>query len=301
MTLSADLRLVDFTDAAPLTLQSQVIDAIDAANSFLDNLTVTTDTTEVSAKQALADVMQFDHINLALDRSWGILSHLNSVMSNDETRHVHHELLPKLSAYGTRVGQHQTLFNRYQAIVNDTAFFATLEPARARAIELALRSFERSGVALPKAEQEQFAAIQSELSTLSATFSDHVLDATQAFTLPLEDNQLQGLTESGLALLADAGEQYKARQLDSGALSQADVDALPTPYYVASLNIPVYLAVMTHADDRSLREKLYRAYVTRASEFDTHTNAKGESLNNADIMGQILALDRRFWHECYLK
>lgn len=286
-SIAPDLHLVDFSSTTPDTLQSQVISAIDAANRFLDEMSADS---KLSAEQALAEVMSFDHINLALDRSWGILSHLNSVMSSDEIRHVHHELLPKLSAYGTRVGQHQPLFSRYQTIVNDQAFFAALEPARARAIELALRSFELSGVALPKAEQETFAAIQSELSTLSATFSDHILDATQAYALPLEQGQLAGLTESGLALLADAGEQYKARELASGTLTQGQIDALPTPYYVASLNIPVYLAVMTHADDRNLRETLYRAYVTRASEFDKHTNAKGESLNNADIMSQILQL-----------
>ena len=286
-SIAPDLHLVDFSSTTPDALQSQVISAIDAANRFLDEMSADS---KLSAEQALAEVMSFDHINLALDRSWGILSHLNSVMSSDEIRHVHHELLPKLSAYGTRVGQHQPLFSRYQTIVNDQAFFAALEPARARAIELALRSFELSGVALPKAEQETFAAIQSELSTLSATFSDHILDATQAYALPLEQGQLAGLSESGLALLADAGEQYKARELASGTLTQAQIDALPTPYYVASLNIPVYLAVMTHADNRNLRETLYRAYVTRASEFDAHTNAKGEALNNADIMGQILQL-----------
>lgn len=286
-SIAPDLHLVDFSSTTPDALQSQVISAIDAANRFLDEMSADS---KLSAEQALAEVMSFDHINLALDRSWGILSHLNSVMSSDEIRHVHHELLPKLSAYGTRVGQHQPLFSRYQTIVNDQAFFAELDPARARAIELALRSFELSGVALPKAEQETFAAIQSELSTLSATFSDHILDATQAYALPLEQSQLAGLTESGLALLADAGEQYKARELASDKLTQAQIDALPTPYYVASLNIPVYLAVMTHADDRNLRETLYRAYVTRASEFDAHTNAKGESLNNADIMSQILQL-----------
>ena len=293
-SISANLRLVDFDNVAPDTLQNQIISAIDTANAFLDNMSASNDSnnnaSDFSAEQALSDIMTFDHINLALDRSWGILSHLNSVMSNDEIRHVHHELLPKLSAYGTRVGQHQQLFSRYQTIVNDTAFFAALEPARARAIELALRSFELSGVALPKVEQEKFAAIQSELSTLSATFSDHILDATQAYAMPLNQEQLAGLTESGLALLADAGEQYKARELASGILTQADIDALPTPYYIASLNIPVYLAVMTHADDRNLRETLYRAYVTRASEFDEHTNSKGESLNNADIMSQILQL-----------
>ena len=293
-TLPADLRLVDFDNVSPSTLQSHVISAIDAANTFLDEMSADTDShnsaANISAEQALADIMTFDHINLALDRSWGILSHLNSVMSNDDIRHVHHELLPTLSAYGTRVGQCQPLFNRYQTIVNDTAFFAALEPARARAIELALRSFELSGVALPKDKQEKFAAIQSQLSTLSATFSDNVLDATQAYALPLQQEQLVGLTESGLALLADVGEQYKARALANGTLTQVEVDALPSPYYVASLNIPVYLAIMTHADDRELRETLYRAYVTRASEFDAHTNAKGESLNNADIMGQILQL-----------
>ena len=293
-SISSKLHLVDFADTAPSTLQQQVISAIDTANAFLDELKVSTDSkdtsTSIDAEQALIDIKNFDHINLALDRSWGILSHLNSVMSNDEIRHVHHELLPKLSAYGTRVGQHQPLFSRYQAIVNDKAFFAALEPARARAIELALRSFELSGVALPKAEQDKFAVIQSKLSTLSATFSDHVLDATQAYALPLKTEQLAGLTESGLALIADAGEQYKTSQLANGSLTQTEIDTLPTPYYVASLNIPVYLAIMTHADDRNLRETLYRAYVTRASEFDEHTNAKGQSLNNANIMSEILQL-----------
>ncbi|AMN48562.1 M3 family metallopeptidase [Psychrobacter sp. P2G3] len=290
-TIDPNLHLIDFTAAKPNELQVKVDDAIEQGNNFLDELTTSTDnTSNISPKQALTDVIAFDHINLALDRSWGVLSHLNSVMSNDKIRHVHHELLPKLSAYGTRVGQHQPLFSRYQAIVNDKEFFAELEPARARAIELALQSFELSGVALPKDKQDEFADIQSKLSTLSATFSDHILDATQAFALPLQKEQLAGLTESGLALLADAGEQYKVRELASGVLTQAEIDALPTPYYVATLNIPVYLAVMTHADNRELRETLYRAYVTRASEFDTHTNAKGESLNNADIMGQILQL-----------
>ena len=288
-SLNPNLHLVDFAATQPDDLQTQVVDAIDKASAFLDELSAN-HANSISAEQALDDITAFDHINLALDRNWGILSHLNSVMSNDKIRHVHHELLPKLSAYGTRVGQHQPLFNRYQAVVDDKDFFAQLEPARRRAIELALQRFELSGVALNEAKQKKFAAIQSKLSTLSATFSDNVLDATQAYKLPVKPEQLAGLTESALALLADAGEQYKAGALADGELSQADIDALSTPYYVASLNIPVYIAVMTHADDRELRKTLYHAFVTRASEFDPHTNAKGESLNNADIMAQILQL-----------
>lgn len=122
--LDSNLHLVDFTATEPNDLKVKVNQAIDQANAFLDELTVSEDTktSNMSTQQALDDVIAFDHINLALDRSWGILSHLNSVMSNDEIRHVHHELLPKLSAYGTRVGQHQPLFSRYQAIVNDKNF-----------------------------------------------------------------------------------------------------------------------------------------------------------------------------------
>lgn len=295
-TLAPDLHLVDFTTATPHILQEKVSTALQQAHAFLDEMTAKTDNSDskdaniIASQTALDEIMAFEHINLALERHWGVLSHLNSVMSNDDIRHVHHKLLPDLSAYGTRVGQHQPLFSRYQNIVNDTIFFATLEQARARALELALQSFEMSGVGLPKADQEKFAVIQSQLSTLSATFSDNILDATQAFALPLEVAQLAGLTDNGLALLADAGAQYKVQQLKNGNVSATDIEALPTPYYVATLNLPVYLAVMTHADDRKLRETLYHAYVTRASEFDMHTNAKGESLNNANIMTQLLKL-----------
>ncbi|WP_227430216.1 M3 family metallopeptidase [Psychrobacter sp. I-STPA6b] len=285
-TLSTALQLVDFEQVSPDSLQLEVREAIAQANQFLDNLS----DTPTDAQTALAEVCAFDHLNLALDRSWGIVSHLNSVMSKEDIRQVHHELLPELSAYGTRVGQHKALFQRYQTIKEDSAFFATLETARQRAIELALQGFELSGVALEEDKQQQYAEIQSQLSTLSATFSDNILDATQAFALPLEDNQLAGITDSGLALLAQAGEQYKTKLVESQQKSQSEVDALPTPYYVATLDIPVYLAVMTYADDRTLRETLYKAYVTRASEYDSHTNSKGESLNNADIMQQILAL-----------
>ena len=121
------LRLVDFADTAPTKLKQQINEAIDKASAYLDNLdkleldkleTAGQDAS-IEATSALADITKFDHINLALDRSWGILSHLNSVISNDEIRTIHHELLPKLSAYGSRVGQNKPLFNCYQTIKND--------------------------------------------------------------------------------------------------------------------------------------------------------------------------------------
>lgn len=281
--IDPNLKLVDFSQVSPEQLKAQVQEAIEAGNTFLDDLDNETNSPK-QAQQALSDIIEFDHIGLSLDRSWGILSHLNSVMSNDAIREVHHEILPLLSAFGTRVGQNKPLYTRYQTIKNDNEFFAGLEPAGKRAIDLAIQSFELSGVALEADKQKDYADIQSQLSTLSAKFSDNILDATQAYALPLKEEQLAGITESGLAMLKAAAEQYVAKQSEAGK----PVDNKPD--YVATLDIPVYLAVMTHADDRALRETLYKAYVTRASEFDNHKNSKQEPLDNSQVMADILAL-----------
>ena len=281
-----NLHLVDFANAQPETLAEQVTNAIEQGQTFLQNLS----DTPASSEQALQDIIDFDHLGRGLDRAWGILSHLNSVMSNDETRDAHHATLPKLSAYSTEVGQHKPLYARYKAVENDAEFFSSLSPARQRAITLAVQGFELAGIGLPTDEQAKFADIQSQLSTLSAKFADNVLDATTAYALPLTNEQLAGITDTGLAMLHQAGEQFKSQQVEQSKLKQAEVDALPTPYPVATLDIPVYLAIMTHAEDRALRQTLYTAYVTRASELSEQKNKDGKPLDNGDIMSQILAL-----------
>ncbi len=314
--IAANLHIVDFDALSPSLLQQQVEQAIATASQCLDHLQQRLgDNVEneadaaLSAAQALAQIVHFERLNLNLDRYWGLVSHLNSVMSNDAIRDCHRRLLPLLSAFSTRVGQHQPLYHCYQMVKNDREFFATLSPARQRAIELALKEFQLSGVALPSNEQAVYASIQNELSTLSAKFSDNVLDATQAFSLPLSDDDLAGLPASSLAMLAAAGEQLKTKQQEqalanpvaSSATSSTDnetktqLDApasetLAAPNYVATLDMPVYLAIITHADKRQLRETLYKAYVTRASEFDSHLTKDGESLDNSEIMAKILAL-----------
>ncbi len=285
--IDPNLKLVDFDQVTPEQLKAQITEAIDSGNQFLDKLDEQFEQQPdavVQPQPALTDIIEFDHIGLNLDRSWGILSHLNSVMSNEDIREVHHEMLPLLSAFSTRVGQNKPLYTRYQVIKNDHTFFDALEPARQRAIGLAIQSFELSGVALDADKQSDYAEIQSQLSTLSAKFSDNILDATQAYALPLKEEQLAGITESGLAMLKAAAEQYIAKQSETGKSLE------DKPEYVATLDIPVYLAVMTHADDRALRETLYKAYVTRASELDNHKNSKDESLDNSQVMAEILAL-----------
>ena len=207
------LHLVDFHQVDLDKLKTQITDALENGQAFLAMLD-----DEPNAKdnqQALNDIIAFDHVNLALDRNWGLLSHLNSVVSRDEIRALHHELLPQISAYGTQVGQHVPLFSRYQQLAKDDSFFATLEPARQRAITLALQSFELSGVGLPSDKKLAFGKLSSELSTLSAKFSDNVLDATQSCFLPLTQAQLAGLPETALAMLADAGKDRKSTRLNS--------------------------------------------------------------------------------------
>lgn len=272
------LHLVDFAQATPSTLTQEIDTALTTAHAFLDDLEAGKINTN---DDPLIIIDQFDNLNHAIHRPFGVLSHLNSVMSSDQIRQAHHEALPKLSEFGVRVGQSKALYHLYQALQNNPKH--STDFARMRATYLALQSFDLSGVSLPCDKKEEFAKIQSQLSVLSAKFSDNVLDSTAAFALPLHQNQLDGITQNGLALLKAAGDNYKAKHPDA---------QMPTDY-VASLDMPMYLAVMQYATDRSLRETLYHAYHTRASDQATFTAQKDGAdtkFDNSDIMARILNL-----------
>ncbi|WP_432481133.1 M3 family metallopeptidase [Moraxella sp. ZY200743] len=270
------LRLVDFSKASPQQLADDITHALGVAHAFLDKI----EQAETGG-MPLAIIDEFDSLNHAIHRPFGVLSHLNSVMNNDEIRHVHHEILPKLSEFGVRVGQSKPLYDLYKSV--ESQLSDSNDIARVRAVALALQGFDLSGVSLPDHKKAQFADIQSELSLLSAKFSDNVLDASAAFALPLTQAQLDGITPSGLALLKAAGDNYKAKHPTA---------TLPTDY-VATLDMPMYLAVMQYATDRNLRETLYHAYNTRASDqmtFDGEKDGKPSKFDNSDIMTRILTL-----------
>ena len=201
-----------------------------------------------------------------MSESWGVLSHLNAVMNNAETREVYQALLPALSEYYTQLGQHVPLYQTYQH-VHDHAVFTDLPAAQQSAIKLALRDFKLSGVALEGKAKQRYAEISARLSQLSSDFSNHVLDSTQAYFKPLSEDQLKGLPQSSIELLKQYGQQRELEQA------------------VATLDIPSYLAIMTYADDRALREELYQAYVTRASDL-----AQDTQFDNAPVMVEILSL-----------
>ena len=159
----------------------------------------------------------------------------------------------------------QACSSNYQLIKN-SAQFASLSQAQQRAIDLAIRDFKLSGVDLNPEDKQRFANISARLSELSSSFSNNVLDATQAWSLPLDDAQLAGLPDSAIALLKQLGQQRG----HEGA--------------VATLDAPALNAILTYADDRQLRETVYHAYSIRASEF-------GDSkLDNSTLMEEILSL-----------
>lgn len=274
--LDARLALVDFDKATPSTLQTLTEQALQTANDKLDAIEAMNG--DVSVSDAFAQIETFHTLSRAIERAFGVLSHLNNVASTDEIRHAHHEVLPKLSAFGTRVGQSKALYQLYQTVHDGFGQLPSEQQsdAQRQAIKKALQSFVLSGVTLDDAKKAQFADVQSKLSLLSAKFSDNLLDATRHYARPLTTDELAGISENGLALLKAAGDAYRTAHPDAD---------LPTDY-VATLDVPMYLAVISFADSRALREEIYHAYNTRASDQSPDTTA----FDNSPLMTEIINL-----------
>ncbi len=263
MTLQkATLPLPQFDQIQLADLKQQIEQTIQNGQNFLNQLKEVPQGSEAQ----LATLAEVDQLENNMSESWGILSHLNAVMNNSETREVYQALLPSLSEYYTQLGQHTALYQTYQQI-HDSNVFQTLSEAQQSAIKLALRDFKLSGVALQGEAKKRYAEISARLSQLSSDFSNHVLDATQAYFKPLTEAQLKGLPQSSVELLKQYGQQRELEQA------------------VATLDFPAYFAIMTYADDRELREELYKAYVTRASEQSDKTE-----FDNTPVMEEILSL-----------
>ena len=201
-----------------------------------------------------------------LARAWGQVEHLHAVLDSPELRAAYNAGLPKVTQFWTELGQNAALFNKYRAL-KDSAEFRALAPARQKLVENALRDFRLGGAELPAEVKPRYAAIQDELASLSAKFSENVLDATNAYALVIEDEKrLAGLPSDSI---------QAAREL-------AEKDAKAG--WKFTLQMPSYLPIMQYAEDRGLREELYRASATRASEF-----GKAE-WDNTPLIARILKL-----------
>ena len=213
-------------------------------------------------------VLRVEEADDRLSKMWSPVSHMNSVVSSDALREAHDSCLPLLSEYGTWVGQHEGLYNAYTRLRNSDEF-GELDEQRQKYIDNTIRDFTLSGVALPAEQKQRYAQISARLSELSSTFSNNVMDATMGWTRHVTDeSELAGMPESALAAAAQAAQQK-------------DLEG-----WLFTLDIPSYLPVMLYADNRALREQMYRAFATRAS--DQGPNAG--KWDNTDIIQEILAL-----------
>ncbi len=211
-------------------------------------------------------VVPLDDATERLYRAWGQVSHLQAVVNTPELREAYNANLPKVTRFGSALGQNLALFAQYQALAA-SAEAAGYDAARRKVLDNALRDFRLGGAELDEAGKARFSAIREELSALSAKFSQNVLDATDGFALYVRDvAELAGLPAEVVA----------------AARAAAQKDGKDG--YKLTLQMPCYLPVQTYADNRTLREQLYRANAVRASEFGD------AALDNSANIDRILAL-----------
>ncbi|PVX42906.1 oligopeptidase A [Pasteurella langaaensis DSM 22999] len=207
-------------------------------------------------------------VNDLLSKAWSPVGHLNAVKNSPELREAYQACLPLLSEYGTWVGQHKGLYNAYVALKNSDEY-ANYSVAQKKTIENSLRDFELSGISLPVEQQKRYGEIVARLSELNSQFSNNVLDATMGWEKIISDeSQLAGLPDSAL----QAAKQSAAAKGEQG--------------FRFTLEFPSYLPVMTYCENRELREEMYRAFVTRASEQGPNAG----KWDNSAIMDEILTL-----------
>ncbi|MGL4573708.1 MAG: M3 family metallopeptidase, partial [Burkholderiaceae bacterium] len=202
----------------------------------------------------------------ALTRAWGLVGHLQAVVDTPQLRAAYNANLPRVTEFWTRLSQDLRLFARYQQLAQ-SAQFAQLTPVRQRIVNNALRDFRLGGAELTGAARERFAQISARLAEVSQKFSENVLDVTNVWSKIITDRaQLGGVPEDALAAAA-------------GAAQQDGVSG-----YKFTLHAPSYLPILQYCENRALREEMYRAFVTRASEL-------GEpAYDNTALMREILSL-----------
>lgn len=240
------------------------VDALLAENrTLVDRLAA-----EVAAPGWESFVQPLEDANERLSRAWGQVSHLNAVMNSPALREVYNENLPKITAYYADLSQNLALFGKFKALRGAPEFEALSTP-RQKIIDNEVRDFRLGGAELAEDKKPRFKAIQEELSALSARFEENLLDATNDFGLFVESEaELAGIPADALQAAREAAQKDGK------------------PGWKLTLQAPSYMPVMQYADSRGLREQIYRAYVTRASEFGR------AEWDNTGLIAEILRLRR---------
>ncbi|MFM8232582.1 MAG: M3 family metallopeptidase [Candidatus Methylopumilus sp.] len=205
-------------------------------------------------------------ISEKISRAWGQIEHLNAVVNSENLRKSYNDNLIKLTKFYTNLSQDESLYKKYQSLKNSEVF-NSLTPSQKRIIENVLREFKLGGAELNEKDKKKFKVIQEKLAKLSTQFEENILDATNEFSIFVDDlDELRGIPEENIKkALAEAKEDKKEG-------------------YKFTLHFPSYLPVMQYADNRVLREKLYHAYATRASELAS------PKFDNTKLIEEILEL-----------
>jgi oligopeptidase A len=202
-----------------------------------------------------------------LSKAWSPVRHLNSVKSSDKLREAYNACLPLLSEHSTEMSQNRQLYQGYLTIADSPAY-ADLDTAQQKTIDDSLKNFRLGGVDLEGADKQRYQQLQKDLSELQSSFDNNLLDATQSWQKLISDaQQLQGLPEYAIAMVKQLAEQNN----QSG--------------YRLTLDMPCYIAIITHAQCRELRKEIYEAYTTRASD----QKITDKKWDNARNMQQIVA------------
>ena len=220
---------------------------------------------QAPGKQFLAAMEQWSD---ELEQLWSPISHLHGVKNSAALRDAYNACLPKLTEYGTEMGQNAALYKTYKQLA-ESHVYEQLNEAEKKAVDNALRDFTLSGVALEAGQQQRYGEIKKQLAELSTQFSNNVLDATHGWSKHIENvDELIGIPESVLQ-----GYQQAAAAKDLSG-------------YLISLDIPAYLPLMQYCSNAELRREMYTAYTTRAS--DQGPNAG--QWDNSELMDTVLAL-----------
>jgi oligopeptidase A len=252
---------------------------------------------ETLSASSTSGTVDFDSVLPAVERiqfpigfTWGVAGHLNGVKNGEELRKTYEENQPKIIQAMSKFSQSKPLYDALSAVekqwadsdVKDDSF--EMQQKR-RAVENTLREMKLGGVGLEGAAKERFNEIKMRQASLSNTFSNNILDETKAFATTIHDpSKMEGVPESAKSLWANAHAMFTKSQAAEGA-EVPDMDADKGPWRI-TLDMPSYIAVMQHMQDRAVREEVYKVYLTRASEM-----SKDQEKNNIPLIYEILQLN----------
>jgi len=261
VTMTAiDHALPRFSDIVPEQVVAELQQRLDANRAAIKTLLTSGDDFRWATVVTPLEARENE-----LHKWWSRVGHLHSVCDSPSLREAYNNALPLLTDYGTELEQNEDLYRAYLCVRDHDQ---TLDVAQQHIVKEAIRDFELSGIALPPEQKKQYAELQQQLSDLGASFEQHLLDATMAWTRQFDDaSALAGLPESALA---NARETATSRDREG---------------YLITLEGPSYLAVMTYADDRLLRQEVYTAYCTRASD----QGPQADQFDNGKVIADTLA------------